>query len=215
MMTLKIKVYSDYVCPFCFLGKQPLDRAIAGKDIEVEWMPFELRPFPNETHRPESEYIQKSWQQSVLPMAKALGVEMTLPGISPMPYTHLAFEGYQFAKEHGKGNEYHEQVFRAYFQKGQDIGDVTVLTQLAGEIGLNEQDYRTALEFRTYQKAHQAALNHAYQEAQINVVPTFIIGNRVLRGVPNQLVLERFIDEEFAKGASNAGEGASCGLNNC
>lgn len=43
-MSVKIKVYSDYVCPFCFIGEAPLKEAIKGKDVEVEWMPFELRP---------------------------------------------------------------------------------------------------------------------------------------------------------------------------
>lgn len=45
-MTVHIKVYSDYVCPFCFVGKAAFEEAIKGKDVEVEWMPFELRPSP-------------------------------------------------------------------------------------------------------------------------------------------------------------------------
>ena len=48
-MSIKIRVYSDCVCPFCDLAEIPLQEAIRGKDVEVEWMPFELRPYPNET----------------------------------------------------------------------------------------------------------------------------------------------------------------------
>ena len=51
-MPLTIKVYSDYVCPFCFLAEFPLQEAIRGKDVAVEWMPFELRPEPTPTLRP-------------------------------------------------------------------------------------------------------------------------------------------------------------------
>ena len=45
-MTVKMKVYSDFICPFCFLAKGPLDEVVKEKDVEIEWMPFELRPSP-------------------------------------------------------------------------------------------------------------------------------------------------------------------------
>src|SRR5436190_12364789 len=94
-MPLKIKVYSDYVCPFCYLAEVPLREAIRGKDVEVEWMPFELRPEPQPTLRPEGDYLQRAWLQSVYPIARRMGVPIKLPALSPQPHTHLAFEGYQ------------------------------------------------------------------------------------------------------------------------
>src|SRR3954454_7467673 len=114
-MRLKIKAYSDYVCPFCYLAEFPLREAIRGKDIEVEWMPFELRPEPHPTLRPEGDYLQKAWSQSVYPIARHMGVPITLPVVSPQPYTHLAFEGYQYAKEHGRGNGYNQRLLEAFF----------------------------------------------------------------------------------------------------
>lgn len=54
-------------------------------------------------------------RQSVYPLARKMGVEIKLPSISPQPYTHLAFEGYQYAKEHGLANEYNDRVLRAFF----------------------------------------------------------------------------------------------------
>src|SRR5258707_5098107 len=108
-MPLKIKVYSDYVCPFCYLAEFPLRKAIRGRDVEVEWMPFELRPEPKPTLRPEGESLQRAWSQSVYPIARRMGVPIVLPPVSPQPHTHLAFEGYQYAREHGKGNEYNHR----------------------------------------------------------------------------------------------------------
>ena len=137
-MTVKIKVYSDYVCPFCFLAEKPLVEAIEGKDVEVEWMPYELRPYPNETLKPEGHYLQSTWKQSIYPMAERMGIDIILPKVSPQPYTHLAFEGYQYAKEKDKGNEYNDRMLRAFFQEEQDIGNINILTKLAGEIGLND-----------------------------------------------------------------------------
>ena len=93
-------------------------------------MPFELRPEPHPTLRPEGDYLQRAWQQSVYPLARQMSVPITLPPVSPQPHTHLAFEGYQYAKEHGKGNEYNHRVLEAFFQDGQDIGDADVLTRL-------------------------------------------------------------------------------------
>ncbi|OLN22425.1 2-hydroxychromene-2-carboxylate isomerase [Domibacillus antri] len=216
-MTLKIKVYSDYVCPFCFLAEKPLEEAIRGQDdIEVEWMPYELRPYPNETLRPEGDYLQNTWKQSVYPMAEQMGIPIVLPNVSPQPHTHLAFEGYQYAKEHGKGNEYNHRMLRAFFQKEQNIGDVDVLTKLAGEIGLDEDEYRAALEQRTYKDAHQKALEQAYNVANITAVPTFIIGSTKLTGMHSKETLEQVIEDEMKKQkVTLLMDGMSCGVDGC
>lgn len=215
-MTVKIKVYSDYVCPFCFLAEQPLEEAIKGKDVEVEWMPFELRPYPNETLRPEGDYLQSSWKQSVYPMAERMGINIVLPNVSPQPYTHLAFEGYQYAKVKGKGKEYNVRILRAFFQEEQDIGNVDVLTKLAGEVGLDEKEYRTEIVNKTYREDHQKALQHAYTEAEITAVPTFIIGDTIAAGIRSKENLEQIINEEINKQKfSLITEGMTCGIDGC
>ncbi|WP_139488490.1 DsbA family oxidoreductase [Brevibacillus dissolubilis] len=203
-MTVKVQVYSDYVCPFCFIAEVPLEQAIQGKDVEVEWMPYELRSYPAETLRVEDEYLPRVWKDSVYPMAEHYGVNITLPHVSPQPHTHLAFEGYQFAKERGKGNEYNHRMFQAFFQEEQDIGDIDVLTKLAGEIGLDESEYREALVSQKYRDAHKKALERA-AEVDITAVPTFIIGDSVLRGVRSKEALEQVIEVESRKVAKAGG----------
>ncbi|OCA85375.1 2-hydroxychromene-2-carboxylate isomerase [Bacillus wudalianchiensis] len=193
-----------------------MEEAIKGKDVEVEWMPFELRPYPNETLKPEGDYLQSTWKQSVYPLAEQMGISIILPKVSPQPYTHLAFEGYRYAKEQGKGNEYNDRVLRAFFQEEQDIGNIEVLTKLAGEIGLNEAEYRTALERRTYKEAHQQALKHAYEEADITAVPTFVIGNTTIGGIRSKETLEQIINEESQKETTNSSiEGMACDMDGC
>ncbi|EDL66399.1 2-hydroxychromene-2-carboxylate isomerase family protein [Bacillus sp. SG-1] len=162
-------------------------------------MPYELRPYPTETLKPEGDYLQTTWKSSVYPMADRLGVNIVLPKVSPQPHTHLAFEGYQYAKEHGKANEYNHRMFTAFFQDELDIGDIDVLTKLAGELGLDQEEYRTALETRKYKEVHQKALQHVYEEANIQAVPTFIIGDAELRGARPREVLEQIIDDELSK----------------
>lgn len=193
------------------MAEFPLKEAIDGKDVELEWMPFELRPYPNKTLKPEEHYLQSTWKQSVYPMAERMGVEIVLPDVSPQPYTHLAFEGYQYAKEHGKGNEYNDHMLRAFFQRGLDIGNLKVLTMLAGEVGLDQDEYRHALETRKYKEAHQQALYHAYNEVDITAVPTFIVGDRVVPWMRSKEALEQIILSEM----DDPNEGMSCGVDRC
>lgn len=211
---VKIKVYSDYVCPYCFLLEKPLFDAIKGKDVELEWMPFELRPEPNETLRPEGDYLQSTWKQSVYPFAEHLGVDIKFPTVSPQPYTHLAFEGFQYAKDYGKGNEYSDRMFRAFFQEDLDIGDVEILTHLAEEIGLDKNTFRKAMEERTYKEAHQEALKQAKKE-NITSVPTLQIGDKTLVGLQSKAQLIEAIDAANQQPKLVFGEGAVCGPDGC
>jgi len=165
-------------------------------------MPFELRPHPQPTLRPEGDYIQRAWSQSVYRLAEQMGVPIRLPQMSPQPHTHLAFEGYQYAKEHGKGNEYNHRVLKAFFVECQDIGRIDVLTKLAGEVGLNGKEFEEALRTRKYREAHQQALRHAYEEAGVSGVPMFVIGGQVLKGLQDRETLEAVIEEE-RKGREN------------
>ena len=162
-------------------------------------MPFELRPDPNETLRPQGDYLQRAWRQSVYPIARQMGVPIKLPAVSPQPYTHLAFEGFQYAKDHGKGNEYNHRVLTAFFVESQDIGDSGVLTKLAGEVRLDEQAFEEALRVRRYKEAHREALRHVYEDAGVTGTPTFVMGDQVLTGLQNKETLAAVIDEELVR----------------
>jgi predicted DsbA family dithiol-disulfide isomerase len=162
-------------------------------------MPFELRPEPHPTLRPEGDYLRRAWEQSVYPLARRMGVPIQLPAVSPQPHTHVAFEGYQYAREHGKGNEYNHRVLEAFFVKGRDIGDIDVLARLAGEVGLDAGEFEEALRSRKYREAHRRALRHAYDEAGVTGVPMFVIGDRVLTGLHDRETLETLIEVELAR----------------
>src|SRR5262245_4742176 len=161
-------------------------------------MPFELRPEPAPTLRPDGDYLQHAWQQSVYPLAQRLGVEIRLPQVSPQPHTHLSWEGYQYAKDHGQGDAYNRRVLEAFFVEGQDIGQAAVLAGLAAEVNLDENEFKSALETRKYRAAHQQALQHA-ERAGVTGVPMFVIGDRVFTGLRDRQTLETVIDEELAR----------------
>jgi predicted DsbA family dithiol-disulfide isomerase len=128
-----------------------------------------------------------------------MGVPINLPPVSPQPHTHLAFEGYQYAREHGKENEYNHRLLEAFFVEGKDIGQIDVLTRLAGEVGLNEKEFEEALRSLKSREAHRRALRHAYEEAGVTGVPMFVIGDQVLTGLQDRETLEAVIEEELAR----------------
>lgn len=158
-------------------------------------MPFELRPYPAPTLRPEGEYLQTAWRRSVYPLAARLGAEIRLPDVSPQPHTRLAFEGLEFAKAHAKGNEYQERVMRAFFQESRDIGKPEVLAELAREAGLPEQEFRQALADGAYSGRVEDLLRHAYHELKITGVPYFLIGGQAFTGVQSKETLEQAIEQ--------------------
>ena len=159
-------------------------------------MPFELRPHPAPTLRPEGSYLQTAWQNSVYPLAERMVVAIRLPSVSPQPYTRLAFEGLEFAKDHGAADEYNSGVMRAFFQQSQDIGDPEVLTRIASEAGLQPDAFRSALDQRIYADRVARLLRHANEEVQVTGVPLFVIGNQRLSGVQSKAALESVIERE-------------------
>ncbi|MFD0267779.1 DsbA family protein [Streptomyces sp. NPDC127106] len=210
---VKIQIWSDYVCPFCMLAEGPLEEATQGLDVEIEWKPFELRPHPQPTLRPEDTYLPDIWRRAVYPMARSMDVDITLPTVSPQPYTRLASEGHQYAAEQGKGTEYTRRVFRAFFQEDLDLGQPDVLTALARDIGLDADAFRAALDNGTYRDTHQQALREAAAH-RIQSVPTLLVGGTRIEGVPRAAQLRAAIhaaqDEQTA-----AVPGAACGLDGC
>jgi predicted DsbA family dithiol-disulfide isomerase len=192
-----IEVFSDFVCPFCYLAEQPLADAVEGGDVRISWQPFELRPEPTPTLRPEGEYLQSTWQQVVYPMAERMGVPIVLPRISPQPYSRLAFEGFAYAAERDLGQRYTEQVFRAFFVHQRDIGQPDVLTDVAAQLGLDADDFRAALDSGRYAAAHQRALRRAH-ELNITVVPTILVDGHRLEGMPSARALHQLLNGAVA-----------------
>ncbi|MGH3900888.1 MAG: DsbA family oxidoreductase [Pseudonocardiaceae bacterium] len=192
-MPSKIEVFSDFVCPFCYLAEQPLADAVEGGDVQISWQPFELRPEPTPTLRPEGDYLQSTWQRVVYPMAERMGVPIVLPRVSPQPYSRLAFEGFAYAAERDVGQRYTERIFRAFFVEQCDIGQSEVLADVAAELGLDAGDFRAALDSGRYAETHQQALHQA-RELQITVVPTFLFDGQRLEGMPSAEGLSRLLN---------------------
>ena len=192
-MNATVNVYSDYVCPYCFFAEHLISQVAGNEALKIEWMPFELHPAPHPTLRPEGEYLEHVWRESVYPLAEKLGIHIMLPNISPQPRTGLAFEGYQYAIDQGQGPAYTHRMFTAFFQEERHIGELPILTELAGELGFDTLEFHTALESGRYRKRHLEALRHAREEMHITAVPTFVRDHNRLQGLPSLLQLRTFL----------------------
>lgn len=139
---------------------------------------------------------------------------MKLPNVSPHPYTGIDFEGFHFAKEMELEKEYNNRIFKAFFQEEMNIGEINVLVQLAKEIGLNENDFKEALTNRRYKHTQEKALDHAYNEANIHAVPTFMVRDTIMTGMNSKETFEKVINQQLNKNTSIPIEGMNCDFNN-
>ena len=140
-----IDVWSDYVCPFCWLEAPVLDRVKArfGDAVQVVWHAFELRPEPQPTLDPAGEYLRSTWARAVYPMAAERGVTLKLPPVQPR--SRKAFEATAFAHDAGRGDAMREALFRAFFEGGLDIGRDDVLADIGHAVGLDGDALAAAL----------------------------------------------------------------------
>lgn len=143
---IRVDVWSDYVCPFCYL-ELPLIQRLKEQfrdQVVLVWRAFELRPEPKPTLDPNGEYLQTTWEHSVYPLAKQRGMNLKLPPVQPR--SRKALETVAFAESHLRFNATHEAIFKAFFEQGRDIGDPAVLCQIGADAGLDATDLRQALE---------------------------------------------------------------------
>lgn len=146
----RIVVWSDYVCPFCYLETPVLEevREEFGDRLEVEWRAFELRPEPVPTLDPDSEYLTDIWSRAVRPMAREREMELERPPVQPR--SRQALEAAEYAREHGRFQAMHRALFDAFFREGRDLGDPDVLAEVAREVGLDPDGLREALAEERY-----------------------------------------------------------------
>jgi len=148
----------------------------ADPDVHVIWRAFELRPDPVPTLDPGGEYLQRAWAGSVYPLAERLGVTMKLPPLQPR--SRRAHEAAYWVRTQGRFDDYHAEVFRAFFERGEDIGSVDVLVRLAEEIGLAGEPLRDALQQRAFEPAVLQDERDAH-DMGLSGVPAFVADRRV------------------------------------
>lgn len=177
-MKHKVIVFSDYACPFCYIGKGILDELKKEFDIQDDWLPYELHPEVPLEGRKVSDFAGVSAKEIFADMNKAghqYGISFA--GADLMCNSHKALLATEYAKEKGKLHEFHEKVFYAYFAKGKNIGDIGILANIARTVGLDEDEMIKKIEAGTHLHKLEEAKSLA-PKYDINVTPTFIIDDK-------------------------------------
>ena len=220
MSTIKIQYVSDYTCPYCYASRVSLLEAIEGYDVEIEWLPYEGTPLSKPQVDSYHDPIRKrNYRRLISPVIKELGLDMKLPPrVIPRPYTHLAAEGHLFANEHGLGEAYDARVLTAYYTEEQDIGNPSVLSSLAQEIGLDQSTFETALSERIYREMLNEIESEVLQSIQPKTIPTILIGDsiRLDGGAYTPAQFRAFLDRASKEQQDiTTISGAGCGENGC
>ena len=211
---MEILFITDYVCPYCLVAKVALEQALeaTGLDANITYQPFELTPEPRERVDTWNDPRRRAGYKVLEEPCRKLDLPMKLPPhVIPRPYTRLAFEGWYFACDQGKGDEYADAMYRAYFMEELDIGDLKVLSAIAARLGLDAHAFTAALEAGTYSKAEQEAVDYARNVLKPTGVPTIYIDGK-------KVELTEYTTEEMIRllqGASGSGGGFCCGENGC
>ncbi len=196
-MIPKVTVYSDYICPFCLIGKERVDRLEREFEIDVEWKGFEIHP---ETPPDGSDLAPLGFDEATVTVILSRVLELSdeaglkLNPLARISNSRLALQIAEFAKETGKFKEYHEAVFRAYWQEGKDIGHREQLFSLAVQVGLDIADLESYLESGKAADKLSQYLREV-RDYGISGVPTFIIGNKMVVGAQPYEVLEKVLRE--------------------
>jgi predicted DsbA family dithiol-disulfide isomerase len=185
---IRIDIVSDAICPWCYVGKRQLERALStlaqqGMRFEVHWNPFQLNPDMPKEGRDRAAY--RAWKfgsaekaaaldQRITDAAAAVGLAFRTDLMTRTPNTIDAHRLIWFAGQNGDQDAAMEAVFKAYFIEGRDIGDHSVLADCAAEAGLPRQAVLAFLGSDVADKEMRAA-DQAAREAGVSGVPSFFL----------------------------------------
>lgn len=189
---MKVQIWSDVMCPFCYIGKRRFEEALAAfsrqDKVEIEWKSFQLNPAlktNTQINVYQSLADSKGWQLDyakqvtgqVAEMAAQVGLDFNFD----RAVVANSFNAHRFshlAKKYNLGDAAEEQLFRAYFTDGRNIDDIDTLVDLGTNIGLNADEIRDTLNNK---EAYAADVHQDVYEAEtlgIRGVPFFVMNNK-------------------------------------
>ena len=199
-------VYADYVCPFCYLGKQSLEtyRADRDGDLAIDWHPFDLR---SDRRGPDgeiesldvdldSDYFERV-QQNVDKLREQYGADemLDLEAVPDVDSLDTQVASTYVGREHPEAwPAFDEALYEALWTDGRDIGDRDVIADVAESVGIDEQRVRAALDDEALRTDVFAAFETASQEDGVTGVPTFVYDDTAAQGAVPPEQLRRLVE---------------------
>jgi len=183
--TLKVEVVSDVICPWCYIGKRRLEKALAllegEAQVELRWLPFQLNPEMPREGMARADYRARkfgsvergrSLDARVAAEGQGEGIAFAFERIERTPNTLAAHQLIEIAQQEGRGDAVVDALFRAYFEQARDIGDPEVLAEIAARCEV--AGWPGAAD-----EKRVAALEASMRGLGISAVPTFIFDRRL------------------------------------
>ncbi|MBS0166693.1 DsbA family oxidoreductase [Nitrospira sp. CMX1] len=184
--TVNIDVYSDVICPWCYVGKRRLERALKQMgdkvNAEVTWRPFQLNPTMPQQGMNRTVYLETKFgnlqvfqdmEAHLLEAGRGEQISFAFGKIDRTPNTFLAHRLIWYAGTQGRQDEVVNQLFHGYFEEGLDIGSVSVLIEVSDRAGLNAERFLKGEEGTAEVKAEESV----GRRLGISGVPYFVIEN--------------------------------------
>lgn len=182
---ITIEIYSDVVCPWCYVGKRRLERALTefGGDVRVTWRPFQLNPTMPKDGMDRTAYLEAKFgsleafrqlEEHVLAAGTSERIAFAFEKIARTPNTFAAHRLIWFGKREGCQDGIVDALFRGYFEEGADIGSIAMLVQLAERAGLSREAVERFLQ-RDEGTAEVKAEESTGHKFGIRGVPYFIV----------------------------------------
>lgn len=189
-MMIDIDVVSDAICPWCYVGKKRLEKAIASvqgrHEIRVHWKPFQLNPGMPKEGMGRKEYRERKFgsekvvadlDRRMLAVGRQEGIPFALDRISKTPNTFDAHRLIWWSGRNGSQDLVVDGLFQAFFTQGRDIGNRAVLEEVAGEAGLDRAAVAPFLEGPDgVREVHEEEAKA--RDLGVEAVPFFVIGGR-------------------------------------
>lgn len=201
-MTLKIDIYSDVICPWCYLGESRLKKALESlpktTPVEINYLPYELNPATAEAGVDRKKYLEakygsriKEADQRLKSLGQAMGIEYNFEKAERIPNTLKAHRLIWLAGEKGLQEKAVTGLFKAYFTDGIDIGDGYELARVASQWGMDSSEVLSFLKSDKGVEEVRALEEKAYN-LEITGVPFFIFNEKA--AVSGAQEVETFTD---------------------
>jgi predicted DsbA family dithiol-disulfide isomerase len=167
----KVRFYYDVVCPYSYMETHAMEAAEDAGEVEIEWLPFELRPAPKALLEPRGNHLRVDWTQNVYARAQALGIEIHLPRYQPRSTLPLA--ACLWAGEQGRLREFKHALYEAFFCEGEDVATDRELARAAGRVAL-DPDAAVAAAYSADRFARIREIRAEAEAAAIAGVPSLV-----------------------------------------
>jgi predicted DsbA family dithiol-disulfide isomerase len=230
-MTLSVHIWSDVVCPWCFVGKRRFERAALefGEPVAITWHSFELDPGGGHLSQPGLSAPERLARKYGMPVERAVQMMEQMKGTGEPEgirfnlvdgKTRSSFDAHRllhYALEHKRQSALKERLLQAHFEETKDCSDPEVLVILADEVGLEPTETRAVLTSNRYADAVRRDEESA-RELGITGVPFYVIGQYGVSGAQPAATFQQLLDRAYVEQSPDSAEhleGEICTPNGC